>query len=64
MRPRKAEIAGVAVVLISLVVFVPFARLGVDSHHDGVMFAAAMAVRHGYRVQSEAYSFLETGCSY
>ena len=56
MRDKRAEMAGIAVIFISLIVLVPFARLGVDTHHDGVMFAAAMAVRHGYRVQSEAYS--------
>lgn len=47
---------GVCTFLFTAIVVVPFSRLGVDTHHDGVMYAAAMAVRSGYQIQKEAYS--------
>jgi hypothetical protein len=47
---------GVCTTIFTLIIIMPFARLGVDAHHDGIMFAAAMAVRSGYQIQKEAYS--------
>lgn len=42
--------------VISALLFVPFARLGVDAHHDGIMYTAANAVSRGFSVQQEVYA--------
>jgi hypothetical protein len=47
---------GVCTTIFTLVVILPFARLGVDAHHDGIMFAMAVAVRNGYQIQKEVYA--------
>ena len=47
---------GVCAFIFTISVILPFSRLGVDPHHDGIMFATAMAVRSGYQIQKEAYA--------
>lgn len=44
------------VFVLSLFVFLPFSRFGVDLHHDGIVFVSALLVRHGFRVHSEVYN--------
>ena len=53
---RHPVFLGVCTTIFTLVVFLPFARLGVDAHHDGIMFAMAVAVRNGYQIQKEVYA--------
>lgn len=57
MRYHKSPaLLGVGMSVIAGLIFMPFARLGVDAHHDGIMFASAVAVKNGYKVQGEVYS--------
>ena len=53
---RHPVFLGVCTTIFTLVVILPFARLGVDAHHDGIMFAMAVAVRNGYQIQKEVYA--------
>lgn len=53
---RAPLVLGVTSLVGSFVFFFLFTRLGVDPHHDGVMFASALAVRHGYKIQGGVYS--------
>ena len=46
----------VALSLAALCVLLPFARLDFDAHHDGIMLAAAIAVRDGFHVQGDVFA--------
>jgi hypothetical protein len=48
--------SAVLIFALTLLFFLPFSRLGVDAHHDGIMFSSALLVRHGLRVQSEVFN--------
>jgi hypothetical protein len=53
---QKPWVFGWITFVVSLIIFVPFSRLGVDSHHDGIMFSSANFVAHGLSVQNEVYA--------
>lgn len=46
----------VGIAILAVVVSAPFARLDFDPHHDGVMVAAAVAVRDGLVVQRDVFA--------
>lgn len=57
-RVRKRLDSAVVCVLglFLAVLFVPFSRIGVDPHHDGVMLTPALAVSRGLRVHQDIYA--------
>ena len=48
--------ASLGIAMVAAVVSLPFARLDFDPHHDGVMVAAAVAVRDGLVVQKDVFA--------
>ena len=46
----------VGAALVTLLVFLPFARIGVDPHHDGIMLKPAMDVLSGQRLFTDTFS--------
>ncbi|MBI5087378.1 MAG: hypothetical protein HZB15_00485, partial [Actinobacteria bacterium] len=55
-RRAKGLPASIAVSVAALCVLLPFSRLDLDAHHDGVMLAAAIAVREGHHVQGDVFA--------
>ena len=53
---QKPWVFGWITFFVSLIIFVPFSRLGVDSHHDGIMLSSANFVAHGLSAQNEVYA--------
>lgn len=47
---------GSIVFLLSLMIFTPFSRIGVDAHHDGIMLSSAIFVAKGLSVQNQVYA--------
>lgn len=47
---------GSIVFLLSLMIFAPFSRIGVDAHHDGIMMSSAIFVAKGLSVQNQVYA--------
>jgi len=45
-----------AVVLMAFVVFRPFASLGVDPHHDGIVFTTARGISNGLTVNKDVFT--------
>ena len=41
---------------VSLAVFLPFAPLDPDPHHDGIHYAVALAISEGWRVHADVFS--------
>jgi hypothetical protein len=42
--------------LVTVLVFLPFARIGVDPHHDGIMLKPALDVLSGQRLYTDTFS--------
>jgi hypothetical protein len=55
-KDKLSPVSTIVLFLYTNLLFLPFSRLGVDLHHDGIMFTSAMLVRHGKSVQSEVYN--------
>ena len=46
----------VGVFLLTFLIYIPFSRLGVDPHHDGIMLTPALVVARGGVIHRDAYS--------
>jgi hypothetical protein len=44
------------VFLLTLIIYLPFTRLGVDSHHDGIMLTPALVVARGGVIHRDIFS--------
>lgn len=56
IKDKLSPVSTIILFLSTNLLFLPFSRIGVDTHHDGIMFTSAMLVRHGKSVQSEVYN--------
>jgi hypothetical protein len=46
----------VGIFLLTFLIYIPFSRLGVDPHHDGIMLIPALVVARGGVIHRDAYS--------
>ena len=44
------------VFLLTLIIYLPFSRLGVDPHHDGIMLTPALVVARGGVIHRDIFS--------
>ena len=56
MRPRWTLPLGLVVFATVALMFLPFVRLGVDPHHDGIMLRPALVLARGGVIHRDAFS--------
>jgi hypothetical protein len=52
---KKVNLVAPSVLVACLAIFLPFARLGADTHHDGYVFQAARLIAHGAVIHREVF---------
>ena len=53
---KKQNLVAPAIFVLCFIIFLPFARLGIDVHHDGIVFQVARVIARGGVIHRDVFS--------